>query len=99
MSTYLQVFEKLLKQKEELESLSVIAIVEVEPADYKQSGYPNHDFFIVKGGHPKQYFMMQDNEDFGHEMVWQKNYAEDCYHGYLLYPIEDGKYIKCEYSC
>ena len=44
-----------------------------------------------------------DEEDFDHNLVWQTSAGryggEDCYYGYLLFPIGDNKYIHCSYSC
>ncbi len=71
--------------------------VEVEKTDYKDNNYPNHEFYRIIGNYT--YFMKQDETKKFHYLVWQTSSYEDSYHGYILFPLTNGKYWKVSYSC
>lgn len=100
----LQFLEKIIYHKEDLADLHFQGIVEIEKIDYKSCAYPDHEFYIIKGDKSKKKFMKQfetDEEYFDHNLVWQTNdtYVEDSYHGDILFPITNEKYLHCTYYC
>ena len=81
-------------------------IVEVYNTDEKSSGYSSYQHARVKDDKYKLLYMKQNiDEEFNniidHEYVWQNGggYLGDDYAGYLLYPLNNGKYIRINYSC
>lgn len=72
--------------------------VEVEKTDYKNSFYPNYEFYKVKG--EELNYMRQDDDGEFHNMVWQRTGScEDDYYGFQLFPLSNGKYWKISYYC
>lgn len=74
---------------------------------YKSWKYPSHEFYKLTEDSLKEYpalrykrFMLQDKMPSGsHNLVWQETLLEDCYHGYILLPLKDGRYWIVEYEC
>ena len=74
---------------------------------YKSWKYPSHEFYKLTEDSLKEYpafrykrFMLQDKMPSGsHNLVWQETLFEDCYHGYILLPLTDGRYWIVEYEC
>ena len=74
---------------------------------YKSWEYPTHEFYRLTEDSLKEYpslrykrFMLQDKMPSGsHNLVWQETLFEDCYHGYILLPLKDGRYWIVEYEC
>lgn len=74
--------------------------VEVEETDYKSCAYPSYTFYKEKDNEKSLLYMKQDEEGKYHNMVWQTTgFCEDDYSGYLLFPLNNGKYWKISYSC
>lgn len=57
-------------------------------------------YYRVVGGE-KCYPLLerQDDENAFHCLVWQKTEFEDCYSGYLLFPLKDGRYWMVDFEC
>ena len=72
--------------------------VEVEETDYKNGFYPSYTFYKEKVNEKSLLYMKQDEEGKYHNMVWQTD-IEDDYSGFLLFPLNDGRYWKISYSC
>ena len=74
---------------------------------YKSWEYSTHEFYLLTEDSLKEYpalrykrFMLQDKMPSGsHNLVWQETLFEDCYHGYILLPLKDGRYWIVEYEC
>jgi hypothetical protein len=75
--------------------------IEVVKTDYKESGYSSYDFYVEKDNPKSRYYMRQDDDESGfHSMVWQTvGMLGDDYSGYMLYPLNNGKYWKIYYNC
>lgn len=62
---------------------------------------PHIEACIIKGENNFTYSKNEcDLADIDHYYVWQEvGYLGDDYSGYLLYPLNDGRYFKVSYSC
>lgn len=83
-----------------------IGYCSVEKTDYHNCFYPNHEFYKVIEEDAKKYnlsyidFMKQTEVEDFHTMVFQTTdgYCEDCYSGYQLFPMDDGRYWIVSFS-
>lgn len=92
----------------EADTLCHIGYCDIErDHQYKSWEYPTHEFYRLTEDSLKEYpafrykrFMLQDKMPSGsHNLVWQETLFEDCYHGYILLPLKDGRYWIVEYEC
>ena len=92
----------------EADTLCHIGYCDIErDHQYKSWEYPTHEFYRLTEDSLKEYpslrykrFMLQDKMPSGsHNLVWQETLLEDCYHGYILLPLKDGRYWIVEYEC
>lgn len=92
----------------EADTLCHIGYCDIErDHQYKSWEYPTHEFYRLTEDSLKEYpslrykrFMLQDKMPSGsHNLVWQETLFEDCYHGYILLPLKDGRYRIVEYEC
>ena len=92
----------------EADTLCHIGYCDIERGhQYKSWVYPTHEFYRLTEDSLKEYpslrykrFMLQDKMPSGsHNLVWQETLFEDCYHGYILLPLKDGRYWIVEYEC
>ena len=92
----------------EADTLCHIGYCDIErDHQYKSWVYPTHEFYRLTEDSLKEYpslrykrFMLQDKMPSGsHNLVWQETLFEDCYHGYILLPLKDGRYWIVEYEC
>ena len=77
-----------------------------EEKNYHSSSYPDYKFYSVdkeenKNFHLPNLLMRQDDnkEDSFHCLVWQACCCEDCYSGYLLFPLIGGEYWVVRFEC
>lgn len=92
----------------EADTLCHIGYCDIErDHQYKSWEYPTHEFYRLTEDSLKEYpslrykrYMLQDKMPSGsHNLVWQETLFEDCYHGYILLPLKDGRYWIVEYEC
>ena len=92
----------------EADTLCHIGYCDIErDHQYKSWEYPTHEFYRLTEDSLKEYpslrykrFMLQDKMPSGsHNLVWQETLFEDCYHGYILLTLKDGRYWIVEYEC
>lgn len=84
-----------------------IGYCRVEKTNLKSNLYPNHDFYKIIGdieGSERAInvnLMRQDDNmrDSFHCLVYQECQGEDCYSGYILFPLTDGRYWIVSFSC
>ncbi len=86
---------------ESLDYWSPEAIVEVELTDKKIGGYSTYQHAYEKGDYGKLYIKQKcEMRGVSHEYVYQvTGYLGDNYSGFLLLPLNDGRYFKISYSC
>jgi hypothetical protein len=88
--------------KDEMTSWDILGIVDIVLTDEKTSGYSSYQHArIINDDMKLLYLRCSENEirNIDHYYVWQRTDGEDCYSGYCLYPLKNGKYIKIMYSC
>lgn len=91
MITYMK---ELLKATEDLEYWQILGIVELEIIDDMNCK--------IKGESDSKTYHKQpeDYKTIDHEYIWQTTgICEDDFSGYLLFPLKNGKYLKCNYQC
>lgn len=82
---------------------SHIGYCTIKKIDYKNCFYPKNDFYVITQIYGNKdikeisthKFMMQNDDikEGFHNLVWQTcGYCEDDYSGYLLFPLNDGRY-------
>jgi hypothetical protein len=85
---------------DEFSSWQHVGYVEVVETSNANTGYPSYKFYLEKDNPKSLKYMRQDDDDEFHSMVWQTvGYCEDDYSGFLLFPLNDGRYWKISYSC
>ncbi|MGK0174076.1 MAG: hypothetical protein ACI9AT_000439 [Ulvibacter sp.] len=96
---------------EDNESFASEGIVKIVLTDEKKSGYPNYPCCRVLGelgflymSHSDALETIEEESKYEEESinyyVWQTvGYSGDDYSGYLLLPMNDGRYWKVSYSC
>lgn len=94
--------ESLFEFMNEMEGWAPVGIVEVELTDEKKSGYPKTQCARVKGELELYLKSCPDEhyEGLDYYFVNQKTgYICDDYYGHLLFPLNNGKFIKLSYNC
>jgi hypothetical protein len=92
-------FDLILDSLDELD-WEHVGYVEVEETSNINTGYPSYKFYLEKGNPKSLRYMRQDDDGEFHNMVWQTvGHCEDDYSGFLLFPLNDGRYWKISYSC
>jgi|GEM_PF-2621115 len=77
-----------------------VGYVEVVETSNVNTGYPSYKFYLEKDNPKSLRYMRQDDDGEYHNMVWQTvGCCEDDYSGFLLFPLNDGRYWKISYSC
>ena len=93
----------LFKWLDELDYWIPIDIVEIYNTDEKTSGYGSYQHIRIKDDKDNLLYLMQNEDEIrnvNHYCVWQTvGYCGDDFSGYLLYPLNNGKYFKVSYSC
>lgn len=90
----------LWKHLDEMDGWEPMGIVETTETDEKSNGYSRYSH--VRCSDDNHLYLVQNSEIRGvkHECVWQvTGYLEDDYFGYMLYPLNNGKYFKVSYNC
>lgn len=67
----------------------------------ERHNFSKNEYSIVDEDKPYPLFERQnDNSEYAfHCLVYQETMFEDCYHGYLLFPLKDGRYWMVGYEC
>lgn len=87
------------------DSWTPIDIVEIKLTDEKSSGYSSYQHARIVGTNDKRLYMRQEIESdepicFTYYYIWQTvGMLGDDYSGFLLYPLNDGRFFKISYSC
>jgi hypothetical protein len=80
-----------------------LEIVEIYHTDEKLSGYSNYAHVRIKDDPDNLLYIVHNEKEIrgiDHYCVWQTvGYCDDDFSGYLLYPLNNGKYFKVSYSC
>ena len=80
-----------------------IGFVEIELTDEKTNGYKAYQHARIINTNDKKLYLKTDCDDIrgvDHYYVWQTvEYLEDDFSGFLLFPLNNGKYFKVSYSC
>lgn len=99
--------EALWKYIEEggFDSWTPIDIVEIKLTDEKSSGYSSYQHARIVGTKDKHLYMRQEIKSdepmcLTYYYIWQTvGMLGDDFSGFLLYPLNDGKFFKISYSC
>lgn len=89
-----------------LDSWTPVDVVEIKLTDEKSSGYASYQHARIIGADDKRLYMKQniqsDNNKLGFDYyyIWQTvGMLGDDYSGFLLYPLNNGKFFKVSYTC
>lgn len=79
-----------------------VDVVEVENTGEKMYGYPDYETGRITNDEFKTLYLKQSEYEIPgvkHNYCYQRSHGEDCFSGYLLYPLKNGKYIKINFNC
>lgn len=90
-------YAKEMLRDAESKHIGFVKVQQVET--YKHDKYPRNKYYTVIGSDIKRRFVRFDGGGEFHWIVWQTTgVLEDEYHGYLLLPMNDGRYWLTEYD-
>lgn len=94
---YSSEYAKELLRDADSKHIGFVKVQQVETSKYDE--YPSNKYYTIVDSDIKRRFVRFDGEGDFHWVVWQTTgMLGDDYHGYLLLPMNDGRYWLTEYD-